>query len=359
MAILDKYKEVEFYPADMTPDKTKPPLLSTRAATTQQGAHYDSWDFDASTREQVYMQFMIPEDWDDTNGEFSVKPYWEADATSGDVTWLYGFAPIADGENLDASFTVNSRTDTVAGSARFLTIHAARSLSTAAPSASAGDLVTLVVSRSAPAGSDTMLGDARLLKVVVQYHTLGANNAQWGGSAPADGFEYREKFYPADKFVLDKTVPPMAGTRQETTLQGAHYPFLAFDADAVEAAYLNIMVPEDIATATSYAIRMYWETSSTSGDVRWAVGKAFVNDNEDIDATLPGTSLNGDTAKGTARYLAVAERTVGFSDAKGDLGVIQIWRQATNGADTMTGDARLIGIGIQWSAEIANNAQWS
>ena len=145
-------------------------------------------------------------------------------------------------------------------------------------------------------------------------------------------------------------------------MQGAHYDHLAYDADDDEWAWSSITLPEDFdPAADEIAVKLYWETAATTGNVLWQFRMAPVAAGENIDIHLLQQSI-GDVAKGTTRYLGITNSETHSSvatAAAGEMMNIGIHRQGAHGSDTMLSDALFIGAGFQFHHLGASNAQWS
>ena len=121
---------------------------------------------------------------------------------------------------------------------------------------------------------------------------------------------------------------------------------LDFDATTDESAQQHIMLPADWSGAIDVLIK--WLAAATSGDVIWAVQTICVADAETDDPAFNTASTVTDTAKGTTLQTNDAAITgvTATGCAAGELLHLKISRDADAGGDTMTGDARLIGVEV-------------
>ena len=119
---------------------------------------------------------------------------------------------------------------------------------------------------------------------------------------------------------------------------------LDFDAATDESAQVHVALPADWSGAVD--VRIKWLAAATSGDVVWAVQTICVADAETDDPAFNTASTVTDTAKGTTNQTNDAAITgvTATGCAAGELMHVKISRDADNGSDTMTGDARLIGM---------------
>jgi hypothetical protein len=189
----------------------------------------------------------------------------------------------------------------------------------------------------------------------------GYNIGPASGGAETLSDLYREIWIPANEMVPEAGFSPAeAGTRQETTLQSAHYDYLAFDTATAEAAYASWIVSEDLdSTAGTLKVVALWETTVTTGNFGASIRFVGIGDGENIDAATASSTTQYDAAKGTARYLALTAATAvsPASLSAGDYLGIRVWRDVNS--DNALADVNLIGVSIQYHALGASNAQWS
>jgi hypothetical protein len=90
---------------------------------------------------------------------------------------------------------------------------------------------------------------------------------------------------------------------------------------------------------------IYWTSTATSGDVEWDFDYRAItgNDSESLDQTSNIESVNGnDTAPGAAhRQLIFTINLTGTNIAAGDFVEFTLFRDGTDGGDTMAADALL------------------
>lgn len=145
------------------------PTSSGAAQTKVDGTNHTYYvlDFDDSTDESAFWHWTMPDAYD--AGTVDVTFYWEAAEVTGDVIWAAQAAGVApdSAEDIDPSLGVaQTVTDTAQANANDL---ASAVISSWNPSWAAGDYITLKVYRDADAVGDTMSGDARLVKVKIEY----------------------------------------------------------------------------------------------------------------------------------------------------------------------------------------------
>lgn len=129
---------------------------------------YKVLDCDDSTDESTFWQFKMPTNY--ANGtNVQVDVYWSsAAATSGAAVIGAQYAAVASGSEFDAPTlsTIASATTTTDSSANDVNT---TTITLSSPSINADDLVSLKITRDADNGSDTLVGDARVLKARVRF----------------------------------------------------------------------------------------------------------------------------------------------------------------------------------------------
>ena len=145
------------------------PTASGAAKTQVDGTNHSYYvlDFDASSDEAAFWQWTMPDSYDD--GSIDITYYWEAGATSGDSIFCFQAKGLsANGaEDIDSALSsAVCETDTAQGNANDL---ASMTETNATSNFTAGEYATFKVFRDADAGGDTMTGDARLVKVKIEY----------------------------------------------------------------------------------------------------------------------------------------------------------------------------------------------
>lgn len=138
------------------------------------------------------------------------------------------------------------------------------------------------------------------------------------------------------------TAGPSPVCRIGTNIIGAE---LEFDASTAEYGQRPVGIyPSSVTSITAKAI---WRSAATSGDVRWCIQTAFVADGASGDPSWNTAQCVNDTAQGTTlldNSATITSALTTTGSAAGSRWMIRIYRDAADGADTMSGDALLIGI---------------
>ena len=100
-------------------------------------------------------------------------------------------------------------------------------------------------------------------------------------------------------------------------------------------------------------VTYYWEAGATSGDVVWCFQSTGIgaNNSEDIDPSFASwpSECATDTAQANANDLALITETATSSRmTTGEYSIFKIFRDADVAGDTMTGDARLVKVKIEY-----------
>ncbi len=120
------------------------------------------------------------------------------------------------------------------------------------------------------------------------------------------------------------------------------------DAAAEESITAAIVVPEDY--VSGLAIRLhYYMASATSGAVMWAV-YGYSREEGDNYANAGTITFAADTVQGTAANLGVVDYSPAVTVAAGDNLRIRVRRSGSNGSDTASGDAYLVGVAFVYTA---------
>ena len=120
--------------------------------------------------------------------------------------------------------------------------------------------------------------------------------------------------------------------------------YLAFDAGTAEYAQASFDWPSGFTTLTA---KLFWTAASGSGSVVWGAQARCYADDDALDQaqgtaqTVTDTLLAASDAHITS---ATSSITPGGTVSAGNLTVVQVYRDATSGSDTLAVDARLIGV---------------
>ncbi len=131
-------------------------------------------------------------------------------------------------------------------------------------------------------------------------------------------------------------------------------PYLAFDSASAEYADFTGVLPRHYAGG-GLTVTLYWASGVTTNAVVWnAAFRRIQDDAEDIDTTAHSYDYNAVTATTASAAGEVDYAAITFTDgadmdslAVGELFNLRIARDASNGSDTLSGDAYLVSIEIK------------
>lgn len=146
------------------------------------------------------------------------------------------------------------------------------------------------------------------------------------------------------------TAGSSAVTKVEMTTNDQNLMVLDFDPAAVEAAEFSVVMPSDWNGGTLTA-RFYWFcNSATANAVVWGCEGRSYADGEAIDqawgAQVTVTDANASVPNQMRVSALSAPMTVAGTPAAGEYVQFRIKRMATDGADTLAVDARLVAVMI-------------
>jgi hypothetical protein len=199
-------------------------------------------------------------------------------------------------------------------------------------------------------GGDTNIG----LNLVPK----GTGTLQGGGSALK--IAGKETMWVPASAMYGATTNPADAQQIETTAGRPDMKVLDYDASTVENAQFSVAFPKSWNEGT-VTYQVFWTPSSTNtGNCIFSLGGVAIGDGDTIDVAY-GTLVDvTDAGIGTIEDQQVSPVssavTIAGSPAVDQLTYLQLSRNADSGADTFTGDARVLGIKIFYTTDAANDA---
>ena len=146
----------------------------------------------------------------------------------------------------------------------------------------------------------------------------------------------------------------------ETTATRPDMKVLDFDASTAEYAQFSVSMPKSWNEGT-LTYQVYWTPASTNtGNCIFGLQAVACADNDTIDVAY-GTQIEvTDAGIGTVEDQQITSEssamTVAGSPAAGELTYFQLLRDAADGSDTFSADARVLGVKIFYTTDAANDA---
>ena len=134
---------------------------------------------------------------------------------------------------------------------------------------------------------------------------------------------------------------------------------LDYDASTIEYGQFAIAMPKSWNLGTM-TYQVFWSPGNTNtGNVLWNLQAVGVADDATADIAF-GTAIQvTDAGGGAVEDVLVSSvsgaMTVAGTPADDEYTFFQIYRNASDGADTFTGDARLLGIKLFYTSDAAND----
>ena len=146
----------------------------------------------------------------------------------------------------------------------------------------------------------------------------------------------------------------------ETTSGRPDMQVLDFDDGSDEHAQFSVAFPKSWNVGT-ITFQVYWTTTATDTDgVSWGLQGVAVSDNDTIDVAYGTAVVVDDAGLSAAEDLCVTVEsgavTIAGSPADNDLVFFRIFRDVSDSNDTATEDARLIGVKVFFTTDLANDA---
>jgi len=166
-------------------------------------------------------------------------------------------------------------------------------------------------------------------------------------------------FIPAQA-MFGTTTNGAAGAAVETTATRPELKVLDFDAGTAEYAQFSIAMPKswNLGTVT---YQVFWTPSNTNtGNCIFGLQGLSCTEGDTADAVF-GTAIEvtdaGIATVEDVQMTAVSsDMTIAGSPADNDYTFFQLYRDAADGSDTFTGDARVLGIKLFYTTDAANDA---
>jgi hypothetical protein len=146
----------------------------------------------------------------------------------------------------------------------------------------------------------------------------------------------------------------------ETTALSPDLKVLDFDASTSEFAQFAVTFPKSWNGGTVTFIPTWSPSNTDTGNCIWSLSGLSVAEGETADTAFSGAQTSTDAGIGTVEDIQMgpvsSAITIAGTIADGNQVFFQLERDADNGSDTFTGDARLLGIQLFYTTDAANDA---
>lgn len=156
--------------------------------------------------------------------------------------------------------------------------------------------------------------------------------------------------------MTTRTTSGAASGTTESTTNKVMLRTLDFDQSTDEFAQICIPMPKSWNEGT-ITVQFIW-TATTTGNVVWGCQGVALSDDDVIDAAFgtAQTVTDGVTAANDLMESAFTSAiTIAGTPAAEDLVVLQFYRDADNGSDTLAADAKLIGVRIKYTVNAGDD----
>ncbi|MBP6014408.1 MAG: hypothetical protein KBA31_19425 [Alphaproteobacteria bacterium] len=154
---------------------------------------------------------------------------------------------------------------------------------------------------------------------------------------------------PAGSMTARTTAGAAAGT-VETATNRVMLRTLDFDASVAEFAQFSVQMPKGWNEGTVSALFVWSHAATaTNFNVVWGIQGVAVSDDDALDVafgTAQTVTDTGGTTNDLYRSAETAAVTIGGTPTENDVVIFQVYRDATNGSDTLAIDVRLHGVAL-------------
>jgi len=160
--------------------------------------------------------------------------------------------------------------------------------------------------------------------------------------------------------MYGSTTNPADAQQVETTALRPDLKVLDFDASTSEFAQFAITFPKQWNLGTITFIPTWSPSNTDTGDCLWSLSGLSVAEGESADVAFSAPQTSLDAGIGTVEDIQMGPEssaiTIAGTKADGNQVFFQLERNADDGTDDFTGDARLLGIQLFYTTDAANDA---
>ena len=170
----------------------------------------------------------------------------------------------------------------------------------------------------------------------------------------------KETMWVPSAAMYGPTTNPADAEQVETTATRPDLKVFDFDASTAQYTQFTVAMPKSWNEGT-VTYQVYWSPSTTNtGNCIFGLQGVACADSDTIDVAY-GTAIEvTDAGIGTVEDQQITSEssamTVAGSPAAGEQTYFQLYRDAADGSDTFTGEARVLGVKIFYTTDAANDA---
>ena len=206
----------------------------------------------------------------------------------------------------------------------------------------------------------TASGDDSNVGIALKTKGTGVIQAEdSGGNVSAVKIAGKETIWVPAAAMYGPTTNPADAAQVETTATRPDLKVFDFDASTKQYTQFTIAMPKSWNEGT-VTYQVYWSPSTTNtGNCIFGVQGVACADSDTIDVAY-GTAIEvTDAGIGTVEDQQITSEssamTVAGSPAAGEQTYFQLYRDAADGSDTFTGEARVLGIKLFFTTDAAND----
>jgi hypothetical protein len=204
-------------------------------------------------------------------------------------------------------------------------------------------------------------GDDSNIGIALKTKGTGVIQAEdGGGTVAAVKIAGKETIWIPAAAMYGPTTNPADAALVETTATRPDLKVFDFDASTKQYTQFTIAMPKSWNEGT-LTYQVYWSPSTTNtGDCIFGLQGVACADGDTIDVAY-GTAIEvTDAGIGTVEDQQISSEssamTVAGSPAAGEQSYFQLYRDAADGSDTFTGEARVLGLKLFFTTDAANDA---
>ena len=198
--------------------------------------------------------------------------------------------------------------------------------------------------------------------VGIQFKTKGTGVIQaedGGGTVAAVKIAGKETMWVPASAMYGATTNGADAQQVETTATRPDMKVLDFDASTAEYAQFSVGFPKSW-NAGTVTFQVYWTPATTNtGNCIFGLQGVSCGDSDTIDVAYGTAAEVTDAGIGTVEDQQITSESGAVTIAAagdGEQTYFQLYRDAADGSDTFTGDARVLGIRLFFTTDLANDA---